>query len=85
MKIMYLKIMDYITYIMSNICYIILTCEKYLPTRATWQRENCFKYTNSSNLYYLSCKPGSNSVYGWNTTDDYNSCPLKYIEFFRWT
>ena len=68
---------------MSNICYIILTCEKYLPTRATWQRRNCFKYTKSSNLYYLSCKPGPNSVYGWNTTDDYISCPLKYIEFFR--
>jgi hypothetical protein len=68
---------------MITICYIILTCEKYLPTRAAWQRENCFKHVNSKNLYYISCKPGPNSVYGWNTTDDYISCPLKYIEFFR--
>ncbi len=67
---------------MSNICYIILTCEKFLPTRAKWQRENCFKKFNPKNLYYISCKPGPNSVYGWNTPDDYISCPLKYIEFF---
>ena len=67
---------------MSNICYIILTCEKYLPTRAKWQRENCFKNFDLNNLYYISCKPGPNSVYGWNTPDDYQSCPLKYIEFF---
>jgi hypothetical protein len=68
---------------MSKICYIILTCENYLPTRATWLRENSLKYTNPSDYYFLSCKPGPNSVYGWNTADDYNSCPWKYIEFFR--
>lgn len=68
---------------MSNICYIILTCEKYLPTRAAWLRENAFKYVNPNDYYFLSCKPGPGSVYGWNTADDYNSCPWKYIEFFK--
>jgi hypothetical protein len=68
---------------MIRVCYIILTCEKFLPTRAKWLRENSFKYTNPSNYYFLSCKPGPGSVYGWNTADDYYSCPWKYIEFFR--
>jgi hypothetical protein len=68
---------------MNRICYVILTCERYLPTRATWLRENSLKYVHPRNYYFLSCKPGPNSVYGWNTADDYNSCPWKYIEFFK--
>jgi hypothetical protein len=67
----------------TKICYIILTCERFLPTRATWLRENAFKNTNPSDYYFLSCKPGPHSVYGWDTADDYNSCPWKYIEFFK--
>jgi hypothetical protein len=67
----------------DKICYIILTCEAYLDTRTKWQRTNCFKYTDLKDVYYLSCKPGPLSVYGWNTIDTYESCPLKYIEFFK--
>lgn len=66
-----------------KICYIILTCEKFLNTRTKWQRECCFKNVDSSSYYYLSCKPGPNSVYGWNNDDNYESCPWKYIEFFK--
>jgi hypothetical protein len=68
---------------MLKICYIILTCEKYIDTRARWQRENCFFNVSPSDYYFLSCKSGENSVYGWNTIDTYESCPLKYIEFFK--
>jgi ribosomal protein L40E len=66
-----------------SICYIILTCEKFLETRSKWQRECCFEFVDPSCYFYLSCKPGPNSVYGWNTADDYESCPQKYIEFFK--
>jgi hypothetical protein len=65
-----------------SICYISLTCEKYFDTRATWQKTYC----KLPNLYYLSHKMDpKNNVYGWvdETGDDYNSCPLKYISFFK--
>ena len=76
---------------MKKIAYIILTCEKYLQTRVPWQFQNCFKYINKKDCYYLSCKPStyliSNKlplpIYGWNTSDDYRSCPDKYIAFFK--
>lgn len=66
-----------------KVCYIILTCEKYLETRSRWQRECCFSNVSPNDYYFLSCKPGNNSVYGWNTIDTYESCPLKYIAFFK--
>jgi hypothetical protein len=77
---------------MKKIAYIILTCEKYLQTRVLWQFQNCFKYINKKDCYYLSCKPSTLknnnnklllSIYGWNTSDDYRSCPDKYIAFFK--
>ena len=66
-----------------KVCYIILTCEKYLETRSRWQREYCFSTISPNDYYFLSCKPSKNSVYGWNTIDTYESCPLKYIAFFK--
>jgi len=66
-----------------KVCYIILTCKKYLETRAKWQRETCFSTVSPNDYYFLSCEPGENSVYGWNTADTYESCPFKYIEFFK--
>ena len=67
----------------ANICYIILTCEKYIPTRVAWQKATCFRNTNLADCYFLSCKPSAGSVYGWNTADDYPSCIVKYIKFFQ--
>lgn len=67
----------------QKICYIILTCKKYTDTRCKWQRENCFKNIPASDYYYLSCSPDKDSIYGWGTSDDYYSCPLKYIAFFQ--
>ena len=70
---------------MSKICYIILTCEKYIDTRVNWQSATCFKYINNKDCYYLSCKPVNckKNIYGWYTKDDYTSCPDKYIAFFK--
>jgi hypothetical protein len=71
---------------MHSIAYIILTCEKYLTTRVSWQLQTCFKYVNKNNCYYLSCKPSlinNTKIHGWNTSDDYRSCPDKYIAFFK--
>jgi hypothetical protein len=72
---------------MSNkIAYIILTCEKYLNTRVKWQVKNCFRYVNKLNCYYISGNPHILKyarIYGWNTKDDYKSCPDKYIAFFK--
>jgi len=64
-------------------CYIILTCEKYLKTRAKWLLENCLYNVEQSDIYFLSCKKTEPNIYGWDTTDDYESCPLKYIRFFQ--
>jgi hypothetical protein len=66
-----------------KICYIILTCKKFLETRAKWQRETCLSTVSLADCYFLSCEPGENSVYGWGTIDTYEGCPLKYIEFFK--
>ena len=67
-----------------SICYIILTCEKYLPTRGEWQKDTWLKKIGQDAYYFLSAKPDShNRVLGWNTDDDYKSAPVKYIEFFK--
>jgi hypothetical protein len=66
-----------------KICYIILTCEKYIPTRVEWQLSSFFQNIDKKNVYYLSCKNSREYIYGWNTDDSYEGCPIKYIEFFR--
>lgn len=70
---------------MSKICYIILTCEKYINTRVNWQSDTCFKFINNKDCYYLSCRPvnSKKNIYGWYTKDDYTSCPDKYIAFLK--
>jgi hypothetical protein len=70
----------------NKIAYIILTCEKYLNSRVKWQVKSCFKYINKSDCYYISCIPHIfkySRIYGWNTKDDYKSCPDKYIAFLK--
>lgn len=65
-----------------SICYIVLTCEKYLPTRCeairnTWLRD-------VDHYFFLSAKSNPDKrVLGWDTPDDYQSCSKKYIDFFR--
>lgn len=66
-----------------KVCYIVLTCEKYIPTRVKWQKETCFKNVPFNDCYFLSCKRSGENIYGWNTADDYPSCIIKYIKFFQ--
>jgi hypothetical protein len=65
-----------------KICYIVLTCEKYLPTRIEWQNSTFFQKVDKKDIFFISCKSSGENVYGWNTEDDYQSCPIKYIKFF---
>jgi hypothetical protein len=76
--------MVYILYTMK-IAYIILTCEKYLPTRAQWVLEHSLGAVESRDLYFLSgpARTGETSIYGWGTPDNYEGCPMKYIAFFQ--
>jgi hypothetical protein len=64
-------------------CFIILTCEKYLNTRVKWVLENSLFKVEPKDIYFLSCEPKEPNIYGWNTPDIYEGCPLKYIKFFQ--
>lgn len=66
-----------------RICYIILTCELYLPTRVKYLLETSLKNINKNDIYFLSYKSIEPNIYGWNTPDNYEGCPLKYIRFFQ--
>lgn len=64
-----------------NIVYVVLTCEKYIPTRVKSQKET---WLQNQNYVCLSAKEDlENHILGWNTDDTYDGCSLKYIEFFR--
>lgn len=67
----------------TNVCYIVLTCEKYLNTRAKWQNNTCFNNVDPKDVYFLSHKSALPNIYGWETEDDYKSCITKYIKFFQ--
>lgn len=69
-----------------KICYLILACEAYIPTRIKWQRETWITHIKPEDDYLcLTCKmhPEDRHLIGFNTADDYNSCPNKYLQFFR--
>jgi len=68
---------------MPEVCYVILTCDAYLPTRGAAVRET---WLRGAEGWFLSATPNPEQrVLGWNTRDDYASCPSKYYEFFRTT
>ena len=80
----------------NSYCFIILTCEKYKNTRVEWQKQTFLKnfFLDSSHpnyeieknnaYYYISWEDDiKNHIYGWNTADDYNACPLKYVKFIK--
>ena len=69
-----------------RICYVALTCEAYLKTRAVWQRETWLSAIDPEDSYvYLSAlsHPEDPHILGCGTADDYQSCPAKYIAFFK--
>lgn len=68
----------------KKVAYIILTCQKYTPTRVEYQKETFLKNVDKDDIYYLSSIENKNErIFGWNTEDNYESCPLKYIRFFQ--
>ena len=67
-----------------TICFIILTCEKYINTRLKWQLKTSLKEVPKKDIYAISCKMGKESyIYGWNTADDYDSLAMKYYMFIK--
>lgn len=67
-----------------NICYIVLTCEKYLTTRLVWQLETCFKEVDKKDIYYLGpYMDVTKQMYSWGAPDNYASLPYKIYDFFR--
>ena len=66
-----------------KVCFVILTCEAYFNTRVKWLLETCLKDVEKNDLYFLSAKSIEPNIYGWNTPDNYESCPLKYVRFFQ--
>lgn len=65
-----------------NIQYVLLTCDNYYATRCQWQKDTWL--TQTTHHVFLGCKerPEWNMV-GWNTSDDYESCPIKVMNFVR--
>jgi hypothetical protein len=77
-----------------KLCYVILTCGKYIQTRCEWQKNTWLKNVDkdeNSTYYYLCSKENTNKENTNNnhhylhldTFDTYESCPYKYIEFFK--
>lgn len=67
-----------------RIAYIVATCEKYIPTRVKYLKKTCLQYVDKNDIYFLSCKSDeTNRIFGWDTSDEYNDLPFKYIEFFK--
>lgn len=65
-----------------NILYVILTCDAYYPTRCRWQKETWIPHVKNHVFLGARMNPEQNMV-GWDTTDDYHSCPVKVLEFMR--
>jgi hypothetical protein len=70
-----------------RICYIILTCEPFLKSRCEWQKRTWLSQVGPTHDYFfLSAKANPDGrVLGWNTADDYTSCPIKYLALLRST
>lgn len=66
-----------------KILYVILSCEKYLKTRCIWQKKTFLLKTKYDFVFLSAQEDIKNNVLGWNTDDDYSSCPIKYLEFFK--
>lgn len=66
-----------------SVCYVILTCQAFIKTRCEWQNNTFLKDVDPKDVYFLSAVPEEPNIYGWNTQDDYASCPMKYIKFFK--
>jgi hypothetical protein len=67
-----------------RLCYIVLTCKKYLDTRVEWQKKTVFKNVDPRDIFYLGPHMDiMNHIYSWGAGDDYHSLPYKFYDFFR--
>lgn len=67
---------------MSNVLYTILTCDAYYKTRCQWQKDTWLTQTENHVFLGKQDNPEWNMV-GWNTADNYDSCPIKLMNFVR--
>jgi len=68
-----------------RIAYVILTCEAYETTRRIWQRDTVFGggEVPVEDIYYLGgVMREADRVFSWGAPDDYDSLPLKFVDFF---
>jgi len=67
-----------------RILYVILTCEKYYVTRCEIVKNTWLKNIGNDDYVFLSSIPDiDNKKLGYNTNDEYQYAPLKYVEFFN--
>lgn len=70
---------------LPRIAYVILTCEKYLPTRVPWQLQTVFEHIPREDLFYLAhTMDADRRLFSWGADDSYNGLPYKYTDFFRY-
>jgi hypothetical protein len=69
-----------------RIAYIVLTCEKYVNTRMSWQKETVFANVDPSDIFYLGhTMKKEERLFSWGAKDDYQSLPYKFSDFFRYS
>lgn len=67
-----------------NICYIVLTCEKFWETRIIWQKQTVFKKVSQEDIFYLGhIQDLPKRLFWWGAKDDYLSLPYKLLHFFQ--
>jgi hypothetical protein len=65
-----------------NVFYAIMSCNGYLNSRCQWQKDTWLKHVQNWTFIGPQMRPSHNMV-GYNTADDYNSCPIKILKFIQ--
>lgn len=67
-----------------RVCYIVLTCEKYVTTRREWQLATMFKHFPKEDIYYLGhMMDVDRRIFSWGAGDEYDKLPYKFLYFFK--
>ncbi len=71
-----------------KICYVILACQKYKETRCVWQSNTWLKDVEAdddADYFWIHANPDHSNkhIVGYNTSDDYFSCPIKFKLFIQ--
>jgi len=67
-----------------NILYVILSCEKFLPTKCKWITDTWIKKIKKEDQFVILTNKNDieNNIVGYNTGDEYKDAADKYSEFF---